>query len=184
MLTAMMDNAVAKLYSVFRIPVQIAVPENPYTHEELPNGESERIAAVMDAPQANTHRLKAVEQLQPHEAAILVEGIQNQFAHPMIVPLTMDQQQPLQEVELVNGEIATVHSLSAFVTTDADPHVCGLDHSYIIGAISNGESAWFGTVPRSPRHAHIADELDHLCLLRRTHPARQNTIAESSQEHK
>lgn len=69
----------------------------------------------------------------------------------------MHQYQSCQEAELSNGIIGTHDGLATFFTSDTHTDVGLLDHSNIIGTITDGKGHDFKTV---------LDHADDSCLLR------------------
>eukprot|EP00419_Tripos_fusus_P050564 CAMPEP_0172828554 /NCGR_PEP_ID=MMETSP1075-20121228/20925_1 /TAXON_ID=2916 /ORGANISM="Ceratium fusus, Strain PA161109" /LENGTH=93 /DNA_ID=CAMNT_0013670565 /DNA_START=182 /DNA_END=460 /DNA_ORIENTATION=- len=78
----------------------------------------------------------------------------------------MDQQQPLEVLELANCEVRIVHRLPALTACDADAHLSFLDHWHVIGTIADGCCDWLLALWCS-----LTDDPHELCLLLRAHTA-------------
>lgn len=60
--------------------------------------------------------------------SIAVKVVQNHVGQPLIIPVTMNKEQALQEPELAQCKIRCHDCLPAFLATDANTHICHLDH--------------------------------------------------------
>ena len=58
---------------------------------------------------------------------------------PIIRPMPMNKQQPLQKSKLRNSIIGRIDSLKTFFSRNTNPNISRLDHTNIIGSISNRE---------------------------------------------
>ena len=70
----------------------------------------------------------------------------------------MYNHQPLEETELSDGEVGVVHGLPPFLAADAYADLRFLDHSHVVGTVSDGECDRFG-------HETLLYELDDHLLL-------------------
>lgn len=77
----------------------------------------------------------------------------------------MHKHQPRQEAELANSIIRAHDRLSAFLTSNTNTHMCLLDHSNVVG-----------TVTDTKRHdvQPMLDHLHHRRLLRRADTTAQH----------
>ena len=78
----------------------------------------------------------------------LVKKVGNTFAHALVVPTSMDQQQSRQESELTDGIVGTHHGCSSFLTSDrtsstklADGLLKALDDQH--GEVQNQALKWY-----------------------------------------
>ena len=70
---------------------------------------------------------------------IFVEEIEYESGQSAVVPVSMHQQESDQELEAGHGKVAGHDRLHALPPSDADTHVCLLDHAHVIGTITNGQ---------------------------------------------
>mmetsp|Transcript_1420 Transcript_1420/g.3204 ORF Transcript_1420/g.3204 Transcript_1420/m.3204 type:complete len:207 (-) Transcript_1420:1043-1663(-) len=76
----------------------------------------------------------------------------------------MQQQESLQKSELGYGKVRVVHGLPTFASSDANAHLCRLDHRHIIGSIADGQC--------DRRRFHgVANELHQFSLLQGAYSA-------------
>ena len=59
------------------------------------------------------------------EGEVLVEEVPEELAHAQVRPAPVHEQQPLEEAELRNGEVAGEHGLQALLPADAHADVSG-----------------------------------------------------------
>jgi hypothetical protein len=80
----------------------------------------------------------------------------------------VDEDKPLQETELADGVIRGHDGLAPLLTSDTNADIRLLNHSHVVGAVTNGKSHDIQTLP---------DHLDDSSLLSRAHSAAQNRPA-------
>lgn len=59
------------------------------------------------------------------ESKVFVEKIAQKFAHPIVGPSSVHQQQSFQELELSYRIITSKHGLHTFLTGNTNPNVSG-----------------------------------------------------------
>lgn len=101
-----------------------------------------------------------------------VELVQDQASLAEIVPVSVDEQEGLQEAELANGVIGGTGSLATFLAQDSDTDGGGLDHCHVIGAVADGERDRLGV---------FLDEQNDLGLLQWRHTAADHRLAQQRQ---
>ena len=79
-------------------------------------------------------------ELHEGEGEVLVEEVAQEEGHPVVGPVSVDEQQSLQVVELGDAVVAVQHSLHALVTLHPDPYVGLFDHADVIGPVPYGQS--------------------------------------------
>ena len=65
-----------------------------------------------------------------------VEHERGESRQTAVAPVSMDQQQSLQEHEAGNGKVRGHHRLHAFLSGDSDPNICNLDHADVISSVT------------------------------------------------
>jgi hypothetical protein len=114
------------------------------------------------------------------ECDILVEGVDKDFGDPRVVPGAVDEEQPLEEAELGDGEVRGVGGLEPLVARKADPDPRGLyrvpqpvasylDHCHIVGSVPDGEA--------DLTMGEVLHQFHHVGLLARAHPAAYDRLA-------
>ena len=68
---------------------------------------------------------EGVPEVAEREGEVLVEEVPEELAHAQVRPAPVHEQQPLEEAELRNREVARQHGLQAFLPADADADVGG-----------------------------------------------------------
>ena len=106
---------------------------------------------------------------------VLVEGVQQHHAHPAVVPPPVDEQETPEESKLRDRVIARVDRLQAFLPADPDTDTRGANHIDVVRSITDRQRNRLG-------HNMLADQVDHLRLLRRRDAARDDRCALASEE--
>lgn len=124
---------------------------------------------------AGPGRVDGEPQLHDVERDVLVERVQNEPAHAVVVECAVDEQEPAQEAELSDRVVGSARRLQALVARDADADARLLDHGHVVGAVADGQRH----LARLLRH-----RVHHLRLLAGRHPAADHRPALEAQQQK
>ena len=147
---------------VFESTAKLSEAEHP---EGNPNslGRTPTTVDLIPPQHANTDDILVEEVDDPEESVsepIPYEclPVDSHIPIPRIRPVTMHEQQTLEEAELRNRIVGRVDSLQALLAGDAHTNVCGLNHGHVVGAIADCKR--HGVQP-------VLDHLDHERFLQR-----------------
>lgn len=102
------------------------------------------------------------------ERKILVEEIAQKFAHSIVRPTTVHEQQPFQKPELGDGIVAGQYRLQTLLAGYANADVSRLYHGHIIGSVSDRQCN---------RILGPLDQLHNHSFLQRRHAATDYCLA-------
>mmetsp|Transcript_51619 Transcript_51619/g.136348 ORF Transcript_51619/g.136348 Transcript_51619/m.136348 type:complete len:478 (+) Transcript_51619:1954-3387(+) len=96
----------------------------------------------------------------------------------------MHKQQPLEIMELPDGNIGVVYSLPPLAASDPDANMRCLDHGHIVRTVSDGQRHRLGVFQAALRQLNVVShEGHHLCLLQRRDPAGDHDAARRGDVH-
>ncbi len=78
-------------------------------------------------------------ELNDVEGNVLVEGVENETAHSVVIGGAVNEKKPTEEAELGDRVIRSAGCLETLHTGDTDANVSLLNHGNIIGSVSNGQ---------------------------------------------
>ncbi len=75
-----------------------------------------------------------------------------EFGASLVAVSTVPHEQLGKVAELLDGEVGGETCLVTFFTDNANPHVRGLDHRYVVAAVADAADAFFCLEPDQLRH--------------------------------
>ena len=86
---------------------------------------------------ARPGRIEGEPQLHDVECYVLVEGVEDEAAHSIVIGSTVNQQKSPQKTELADRIVGSAGSLHSFHSGDAYSDVGLLNHGHIVSAVTN-----------------------------------------------